>query len=653
MAVKKNSAQQLEQNKLIKYFQNGQHDDAKRLAEKITKKFPDNQIAWKILGAIFTEIGQMKKALIAANHAVRINPEDAEANHNLGIILRSLGRIQDSEKSFRNAILIKPNFFEAYINLGISLEEMNNLEGAELAYNRAIELKPDFAISHNNLANTLQDQERYEEAIVSFKEAIRLKADFFQAYNNLGTVYFKLSNLEKAESNYRSAISIMPDFAEAYHNLGKTCQELGKYDEALDNFNRAISIKPDYANSYFNLAITLYKLHRPLEAEDNYRKAINIKDNFYQAHNNLGLILINSGKFSEAESCFKKAINFKSNFAEAHRNLSSVKKFKYRDEHFNLMSKLLLDKKSSNEELCHINFALAKASEDLNEFELAFDYYKKGNLLRKKIIKYDIKKDVDFFNQLKNNFLKIRNFSLNNSNLSTKNLPIFIVGMPRSGTTLVEQIISSHSKVTGGGELPFAGYFGIDIVQGLLKLDSESLLNFRKNYLLQLETIFADSPLVTDKMPHNFRFIGLIAATLPEAKIIHVKRNPAATCWANYKTYFEAEALGYCFSLDDTVRYYKLYRDLMSFWSDSLPGRIYDLDYELLSVNQENETKKLISFLDLDWESSCLSPESNNNVIDTASSIQARKKVYQGSSHDWEKYKKFLDGKFDQLINLD
>ena len=229
-------------------------------------------------------------------------------------------------------------------------------------------------------------------------------------------------------------------------------------------------------------------------------------------------------------------------------------------------------------------------------------------------------------------------------------MPIFIVGLPRSGTTIVEQIISSHSKVTGAGELSFAAQFGAAIANGFTEANKDSLLNFRKKYLIKLKNVASGNFIVTDKMPQNFHFIGLLAAAFPEAKIVNVKRNPTAVCWANYKQYFSLRGMGYCYELDDCISYYKLYANLMEFWEMKLPNRIYNIDYERLTTNQDDETKKLIQHLDLDWENKCLSPQNNERSVATASNMQVRQAVYQGSSEQWKKYEPFLNGAFDGLL---
>ena len=221
--------------------------------------------------------------------------------------------------------------------------------------------------------------------------------------------------------------------------------------------------------------------------------------------------------------------------------------------------------------------------------------------------------------------------------------------MPRSGTTLVEQIISSHSKVFGAGELKYVAQLGIALATEPRSITTEAVSEFRERYLAELSKVSNGNSIVTDKMPQNFRFIPLIRAALPEAKIIHVKRDPKATCWSNYKQYFVTKNLGYCYNLQDLVSYYDLYSDLMDHWKSEYGDEIYNLTYEKLTTDQEQETRNLLKYLELDWEDACLSPQKNKRSVRTASQTQVRKKVYKGSSKAWQKYEPFLKDAFDKL----
>jgi len=272
--------------------------------------------------------------------------------------------------------------------------------------------------------------------------------------------------------------------------------------------------------------------------------------------------------------------------------------------------------------------------------------------LRKKILSYELKQDQILFSQIKISSSKLKKYKLKITSNDISTIPIFILGMPRSGTSLVEQILSSHSQIHGAGELPFLAQYGESVSYGLHDLSQENLFGVRNDYLTKLSNISPDKKFITDKMPHNFLHVGLILNIFPEAKIIHVKRDPAATCWSNFKQYFATRNLGYSYNLNDTVEYYKLYLDLMKYWNQHFGSLIYDLDYEKLTENTLVETKKVIKYLNLNWENACLEPHKNMRSVKTASQQQVRQKVYTGSSEAWRKFLPFLKNSFDDLKYL-
>jgi len=502
------------------------------------------------------------------------------------------------------------------------------------------------------LAGVLKQMGKINESLVVGQKSVQLDPQDAGAHNNLGVLLqHAQGRLKEAEESFRQAITLKPDLADAHYNLGNTLKKQGRLEEAEASYTQAITLKPDYAEAHYNLGNTLKELGRLEEAETNYRKAIALKPDFAEGHNNLGATLQEQGRLDEAETNYRKAIALKPDFAEAHRHLTLLKKFDAQDKQYSKMQELYLDKNISEEQRCHINFGLAKACEDLGDLEKAFQHYREGNMLRKKLLNYNINQDMELFRQIKFTYPGIEQNSLTPDKLTKNLMPIFIVGLPRSGTTLVEQIISSHSKVTGAGELNFAAQFGSSIARGLSDSNTDSLINFRERYLFKLQSVSKGNLIVTDKMPQNFRYIGLLAAAFPEAKIVHVKRNPAAVCWANYKQYFVVKSTGYCNTIDDVISYHKLYESLMVFWTNTLSKRIYNLDYEQLTVNQESETRQLIDYLDLDWDEKCLSPQNNKRNVATASNVQIRKKVYRGSSEQWKKYQPFLNGAFDSLLS--
>ena len=561
------------------------------------------------------------------------------------------GRYVDAEKLSLSITKEFPKYQFAWKVLGIVLEQIGKINESLLAHKTSVRLGPQDAEAHYHLANTLKKLERLNEAEASYKQAIVLKPDFVEAHNNLGNTLKQLGRYEEAEKIYKYAIVLKPDLSEIHNNLASTLKELGRLNEAEVSYKQAIILKPDLVEAHSNLGAIFHKLKRLEEAEVSYKQAIILKPNYAEAYYNLGIILQDFGKLEEAETSYRKAIELKPNYAEAHRCLTLMKRFDAQDEQYSKMKELYLDKNISEEQRCHINFGLAKACEDLGDFEQAFAHYCEGNELRKKVLNYDINQDVELFRKIKSNYPQIVQKSLKPDKLTNNSMPIFIVGMPRSGTTLVEQIISSHSQVTGAGELNFASQFGAAIATGITEKNNESLLDFRSKYLDKLKNVSNGNLIVTDKTPQNFLYIGLLAAAFPEAKIIHVKRNPAAVCWANYKKYFVSKSTGYCYAIDDVISYHKLYENLMVFWTNTLSKRIYNLDYELLTVNQESETRKLIEYLGLDWNEKFLSPQNNMRSVATASNLQIREKVYKGSSQQWKKYQPFLNGALDGLLS--
>jgi tetratricopeptide (TPR) repeat protein len=635
-------------NHLIEHYQAGSLEEVEELATLLTQQFPNHPFAWKVLGAVLQQTGRVNESLLPMQQSADLSPQDAEAHSNLGVTLKELGRLDDAEASYKEALALTPDHAEAHYNLGVTLQELGKLDDAEASYRQAIALKPDYAEAHSNLGSTLKGVGRLDDAEASYREAIALKPDFAGAHSNLGVTLEELGRLDDAEASHRKAIALKPDFAGAHSNLGNTLRELGRLDGAEASHRRAIALKPDFAEAQYNLGNTLKELGRLDDAEASYKEAIALNPDFADAYNNLGNTLLELGRLDEAEASYRQAIAADPDFAKAHHNLAIRKKFSSKDEQFSQMQALYRDPATSEKSRCHICFALAKAYEDLGEFARAFRLYAEGNALRKKELGYNKAQDKQLFESLKANGQQIT-YAVAPEIVAPECAPIFIVGMPRSGTTLVEQIISSHPLVTGAGELSFASQFGSSLAVGQAPVNAEALKTFREEYLNALKRCSEGNAVVTDKMPHNFRFLGLILAALPEAKIIHVKRDPAAVCWANYTQYFVNDSLGYCYSLDDTLHYYELYQDLMEHWRLELPNRIYDLHYEVLTENQEEETRKLIAHLGLEWDDTCLSPQDNTRSVATASNVQVRQRVYQGSSEKWKRYEPYLNGALDSL----
>ena len=579
--------------------------------------------------------GKLQEAERLYRAILQSQPAHPDANHNLGVLAVSVNKADEALPLFKTALEANSKmeqFWLSYINALIIAKEFETAQ-------KVLEQAKTQGVAGDKL-NALEKRLMPTAQVNESKLAVKNKSPSFSQKRK------KLSEQKKLKKAAKQNLKANNPSQQKLNSLLEHYQN-GRLDDAE---KLAVSITNEFPKHQFAwkvLGAVLRVTGRKSEAVDANQTAVALSPQDAQAHSNLGNTLKELGRLDEALASYTQAIALKPDFAEAHRILATMKKFEAQDEQYSKMLELYLDESISEEQRCHINFGLAKACEDLGDYEQAYTYYGEGNVLRKKLLNYDINQDIELFRKIKFNYSQTPQNTLELDKLSKNLMPVFIVGMPRSGTTLVEQIISSHSQVTGAGELDFAKQFGSAIATNFTEANNDSLLDFRSKYLDKLQNVSNGNHIVTDKMPQNFRFIGLLAAAFPEARIIHVKRNPAAVCWANYKQYFVSKSMGYCYALDDVISYHKLYENLMEFWANTLSHRIYDLNYEQLTVNQESETRQLIDYLGLDWDENCLSPQNNTRSVATASNLQVRKKVYQGSSEQWRKYQPFLNGAFD------
>ena len=543
-----------------------------------------------------------------------------------------------------------PTSFKLWNILGAVNTQMQKTQEAMQCYEKAIELRHDYAEAHNNLGNLLKNEGQHEKAIISYKKALEIKSDLYDANYNLGVIFQEREDYPSAMTCYYKVLDVKHDYENALNNLGNLYREIGEYEKSLNTLNKAAQIHPKSAEIKNSIGLTCRSQGHLDKAITSYKEAISLNINFAEAHNNLGIIFREQGDFKKAINSYKKAIEINPKYAEAYANISKIKKYENNDIQIDQMEKIYSTGNMKEKTACVLAFALGKVYGDIGDNEKAFTFLKEGNALRKKLLNYNISEDQLLFSQIKTSFELINEFQINITGKELTTTPIFILGMPRSGTTLVEQIISCHSKVSGAGELEFCSQYGLPLIRGNIKLNKESLKNFRNQYLNEIKKISNGKPFITDKMPSNFKHIGLIRTAFPEAKIIHVNRDPKAVCWSNFKLDFSSKGLGYSYDLKDLIEYHRLYKDLMNFWKKKYGDFIYQLDYEELTGNQEKETRNLIEFTGLPWEDACLSPEKNKRSVRTASTQQVRKKVYKGSSEEWKKFEPLLNGAFNEII---
>ena len=558
------------------------------------------------------------------------------------------GKLDDVLVQSSNLLEQGVNSAEIYAIMGGAYTGLGMLETAAEHFLTALKINPDNAEIHNNVAVVLKNLGRMQEAELHVRTALDLAPNYAQAFDNLGNLLKSLGRNQEALAHHNKAVELQPQSARSHNNVGNDLRALGHHEKAIPSFVRALEINPSYAEAHNNLGSALNSLGRYKEAIASYANAIAIKPNIAIFYNNIGNSYHHLGDFSDAKAAYNNAIRLNPSYAQAYRNLSEIKRYGEDDPLVKQMNDLLGSPNCSNDDLMNIRFALGKANADIGDCAQAFEHFYHGNRLRKTQLGYDISSDQALFSSIKKLFSHGVAALDVTPTLSDKK-PIFVLGMPRSGTTLVEQILASHPLVHGAGEL--------QLMPQLVRSTNHEIISnqcdmppIRDAYLSAVQQLAPDKAYIVDKMPYNFIWIGHILTTLPEAKIVHLKRDAVAVCWSNFKHCFSSAGNGFSYDLEDVAHYYRLYEELMLFWHQQFPGRILDFSYEALTYNQADETKRLLEYVGLEWDDRCIDFHATERSVSTASSKQVRQKLYQGSSQEWRSYESFLRPMLD-IIN--
>lgn len=423
---------------------------------------------------------------------------------------------------------------------------------------------------------------------------------------------------ELAQKAYAAAFKLDPKNVAVLTSMGRTLASMGKLDAAVQALSQAIKTKPDNADAYRELAEILFL----------------------------------KGDHDPACNALHASLKYDPENGSVHRRLAVSTKYLNEDKHVKTIASLISKAKKADTNLANLHFAYAKAMEDLSRPEIAFEHYVKGGRIQKAVLGYSINKDVDLFSQLESTQSGLLGHRIDMSCGPKDVTPIFILGMPRSGTTLLEQITSSHSDVTAGGEINQLTKSVSYMLLNNTEVEANLLSKLREGYLSYVGRRANGVRYITDKMPHNFRNVSLISKCFPEAKIVHVSRDPRATCWSNFKHFFTAAGLGYSWDIDDTVAFYNMYLDLMDFHREHMVGEMIEVQYEDLVADPDTEIRKLIAALGLDWQDACLEPQKNKRAVRTASQMQVQKGIYKGSSEGWRKFEPYLAEAFSKLKGL-
>ena len=467
-------------------------------------------------------------------------------------------------------------------------------------------------------------------------------------WNVLGLTYQQKGDFEKAEQTFFRCLQVNPKNISATNNLGNNYKYTYNYTKAENYFEKALLQNPKYLNALVNYGNLYFELNQPLKALEFFNRALLIDENSVTVNINLALVYQSIGEYKKAINILKNINIINPNVTRADKMMSALINYNENSEHLISMEKKLKELELNNDQRVFLHFAIGKAYEDQKNFLKAIEHIEIGNDLKMNSSNYSLDREKTLFKNIKNLFADY-DFKSQKLTKSKKKI-IFILGMPRSGTTLVEQIISSHPDVYGSGELNFLSrivyknFFNenkVNFIDNFTKLNSNDLSLIANQYFDFIKNFKSDNNYITDKGLFNFQWIGFIKILFPDAKIINCVREAKDNCFSIYKNLFENEG-HWCYNKKELIDCYKLYADLMKFWNKKIPGEIYDIKYEDLITNPELKIKDLISAAGLDWDDKCLRYNENKSIIKTLSVNQARKKIYSTSLSLYEKYKPFL-----------
>ena len=498
-------------------------------------------------------------------------------------------------------------------------------------------LKSDIAISVNFLNSSMYDEvvRKIIPLIKKFPNVYILSNLLALAYNGLKKYHLALETLNKA-------IKFSPDNIFVLNNLGIVHGKLGNIEIAEEYLQRALTIKPFFADASITLANLKSKINKNDEAIKILEEVQKVYKRNYILNFTLGNCYQQKGDFKESLVCFNTCLKIDPENTAADKAISIMTKYDKENPHLKEMQ-IKFNKIKSNNYKMILCFALGKAFEDIKDYSNSFKYLSIANKIKNDEINYSVTEEEKLFKNIKKIFYK------NKTEIKPSDKKIiFILGMPRSGTSLIEQILSSHKEVYGAGELNHAHDF---IEKNFMlnnfsfnkdKIDdfsADDLLKLQKYYMNKIST---NKEIITDKAPLNFKWIGFLMAAFPNCKIIHSNRNAMDICWSNYKNFFTSSRLDFSYNLENLGKFYLLYKDLMDYWNKIFGDKIYNINYENLILGQKEETENLLNFCGLNWDENCMSFYKNKKSVATASLAQVRNPIYKSSIEKWKNYSKEL-----------
>jgi tetratricopeptide (TPR) repeat protein len=618
----------------VEHHRAGRLKHASAIYRKILNRAPDNPDALHLLGVIALSDRRPERAIQLIGKAVAVSSRSAEAYSNLGNAQHAAGRPAEACASYRRAIDLNPNFAAAHSNLGRVLCEEGDFAAALRSCERAVEIAPDLPEAHNNFGNALRGLGRWEAAEVAFRRALHLQPDNAVLHANLGNLLGDLKRFEEAKACYRRAIEIDPELAVAHYGLAGCDRSLGDLAAATESYQKVLSLTPDQAFVW----------------------------------NDLGRTLRSLGRFEEAVAAFRQSLAVNPEFGEAYRNLASCQQLTADDQNLARLSGLADQQDLPIEERAAAGFAMGKVLDDADRFEEAFLAYERANRIYRdsraavgeRFDAVELHREVDEIIASFDSpfFASALDWG------SASELPVFIVGMPRSGTSLVEQIAASHSRVFGAGELREIGNLAQQLDPIIAAIRSGcgedaaeagaghrmTIRRLSDAHLEHLKALNDRAERVIDKMPDNIFKLGAIATLFTGARVIFCRRDPLDTCLSCYFQKFTAGQLGFSYDLADCAKRYLETERLTAHWRKVLPLSWLNVEYEALVSDLEAQSRRIIRFLGFDWEPACLDFHRTARTVTTASAWQVRQPLYDRAVGRWRKYQAHLAPLFELLV---
>ena len=637
-------------NDILELLQERKTEQALASCRETLSRYPDDINILGLLGATLGDQGKFGEAENILGKVIDLAPTFAKPYEDLGTLLMQQQRAEEAIPLLEKSVRLDPKMEEAHFQLGKALAMVGRGEEADAAFERSFALSPERGMMA--LAAEHHQAGRLEQAEKLCRQVLQKNPGHVDALRMLGLIAAAAGDLEDAEHLLRQALENAPDHVPAMFELGRVLKELDHHEQAIEVYREIVKLHPDNPKAHFRLAGVLGPAALTELSAAAYQRCLDLAPQHAGAWLGLGHMLKTLGRQDEGIEAYQRCMELEPDFGEAYYSLANLKTYRFDDAQIQEMKERVASE--SVKEVSEVNFlfALAKAYEDRGDFDQAWHYYEQGNDKQRILVSYDpvqtetVNSDlIEFFNA---EFFKEH---LNSGNPDRS--PIFVLGMPRSGSTLVEQIIASHSQVEGTSELPYIGRIskslnrnradGMRYPQVLSELEPRHFHRLGQDYLQMAAMHRVEgTPRFIDKMPNNFPSVGLIHTILPNAKIIDARRHPMDACLGNLKQLY---AKGQTFSYDqnDIGEYYLQYQRMMDHWDEVLPGKVLRVQYEDTVADLESQVLRILEYLELPWEDGCLNFYDTERAVRTASSEQVRQPIYTSGVGFWRNYEPYLE----------